>query len=249
MRYTPANAPRHIRRKWAKKAWSPAARRLRKCHRDLKGERISSAIGMSVTSALQAADLKRSEETLEALKTSSHPARVDLPNPGEKFTVIDTDSNERYTENQKSEAYKRAAEIMARGHHYKIESHEIGSRWFSTGGPRERRNPELLVVTSNPRERSGTMRRRRRRNGKITAMIGGKRRSWRGLVRKWGFKGASKRWRKAKKYHGGVAVCSGGRRRRKKSRGRRRSTWMKLVKRWGIKGAKKRYRKGRKRRK
>lgn len=102
-------------------------------------------------------------------------------------------------------------------------------------------NPELLVWRNPMRRRKGlgvsglvvkrrktSMRRRRRkhrraRNGKITAMLRGRRTGWKGFVKYYGGpKKARKHWRKARKYHGGKSVCGGKRKRRKSRRGRRR---------------------------
>jgi hypothetical protein len=75
-------------------------------------------------------------------------------------------------------------------------------------------NPELLVMM-NPgrrhfsrgvgslsiRHRRHNMR-RRRRNYPITAKVGGRKHTWKKLVRKFGVKRAAKLWRKGKRYHG-----------------------------------------------
>lgn len=101
-------------------------------------------------------------------------------------------------------------------------------------------NPELLVWRNPVRRRKGfgvsglvvkrrktSMRRRRRkhrraRNGKITAMLRGRRTGWKGFVKYYGGpKKAKGHWRKARKYHGGKSVC-GGKKRRKSRKGRKR---------------------------
>jgi len=90
------------------------------------------------------------------------------------------------------------------------------------GGSRRLRgkNPELLVMY-NPdgspssavpgaelnvrqhRTRRGAMRRRRRgRNLPLTVRIGGRKHTWRALVKRYGVRGAKRKWRGKKKYHG-----------------------------------------------
>lgn len=98
------------------------------------------------------------------------------------------------------------------------------------------RNPELLVWRNPGRRSSGLeasgllvkrrkskMRKRRKsrrsrrraRNGKMYIKVGGKRLSWRGVVKKYGgVKKAARKWRSSKKFHGGKAVSCPRRRRR-----------------------------------
>ena len=86
-------------------------------------------------------------------------------------------------------------------------------------------NPELMLV-HNPvprshlgyslsvRHRRTTM---RRRSGKKAVRVGGKRRTWKGLVRKFGVKKAARIWRSSKKI--------GGKKRRSSRRRRARNSW------------------------
>jgi hypothetical protein len=86
------------------------------------------------------------------------------------------------------------------------------------------RNPSRVKLVIKRRRRADTMRRRRRRHRKCysrgikTIRIGGRKRSWRSLVKQFGVKGAKKRWRGKKKYCGRCAAkrrkhCPKGRRR------------------------------------
>jgi len=87
-------------------------------------------------------------------------------------------------------------------------------------------NPELLVV-NNPAggRRMKRRRRRRRRNSKLTVKYRGRTRTWKGLVKMLGVRGAKKIWRRRGRrgrvyYHGGKrrVRCRIVRKRRKKSR-------------------------------
>lgn len=128
-------------------------------------------------------------------------------------------------------------------------------------------NPELLVV-SNPFKGGRTVKRRtrrtrrrgrsRRRNSPLTVRYKGHSRTWRGMVKILGVKGAQKIWRKKRKHHGYVKGAitplrarykrraANPRRRRRKTRrnaplrvkhGRTRHSWRGLVKKLGVKKA------------
>lgn len=268
-KYTPANAPLRVRRRWARAAWSPAARKLRACRRDLKR---GPAAPSRFDEAPRALSLDVEREIIP-----QHPARVDLPNPHDRFDrdgdglarrprtttlrewiqksgvrpIKDTGDTVAFAQfGPDIDPYKNELWWLK---DYYVSGVSGGAIWLGRKSF-VKSNPELLVVTNNPHgKRSTAMRRRRksrRRNGKLTVRIGGRRRSWKSLVKQFGVKGAKRKWRGKKKYSGKCVVSGGGRRRRK-SRGRRRSArgkkglWKRLVKRWGVKGAKKRYRKGR----
>lgn len=115
--------------------------------------------------------------------------------------------------------------------------------WLKPGSERSAVSEE----TTPSKGRRKTMRRRKSR-GKRFIRFGGKKVSWRGLVKRFGVKGAKSKWRKAKKIGGGSKRRS-RKGRRKGRRGGRRTAWMRLVRRYGVKGASCRYtRKGKKRR-
>lgn len=97
------------------------------------------------------------------------------------------------------------------------------------------RNPELLVWRNPGRRSSGLgasgllvkrrkskMRKRRKsrrsrrrsRNGKMYIKVGGKKLTWRGVVRKYGIKKGARRWKKSSKFHGGKRVTRSCRRRK-----------------------------------
>lgn len=125
-------------------------------------------------------------------------------------------------------------------------------------GRQRANNPELLVM-SNPgrRRRSGRVSgslhvrgrramRRRRRNLPLTVRIGGRKHTWRALVKKHGVKGARKYWRGKKKFHGYSRKRVAANRRR-----RRRNSWRghrKGHRRAALKGWRRRRKGGRRRR-
>lgn len=114
-------------------------------------------------------------------------------------------------------------------------------------------NPELLIV----RNGKHTMRRyRKSRNPRLTIKLGKKRVTYRGLVKKVGFKKAPKIWRGKPKYHAGKVVgCPSRIRRSRKGKGRkgkgrkhsvsrsrkhtRKGSYRALVKKFGVKKASK----------
>lgn len=252
MKYTPANAPRSVRRKWARLAWSPAARKLRACHRSLK-----SAVPAPAAPAPSRSWFAPSESKSESQYGMHQGVYEENPRNQDGYYVMSRGQSIAWYPTREEAQREATQQNYHGGRHVTVEA-------ASRPGNAHRgvaRNPELLVVTpnpaksmyyspeeiSNPKKRRTAMRRRKGRNGKLSVRIGGHRRTWKGLVKKYGVMKAKSIWRKKKKFHGGTAVCGGTRRRRKGRKGRRgsRSRWMKLVKRWGVKGAKKRYRKGR----
>jgi hypothetical protein len=84
--------------------------------------------------------------------------------------------------------------------------------------------------------------RRRRRNYPITAKVGGRKHTWKKLVRKYGVKKATKMWRKGKRFHGYTKTRCMNRRHRKGGR-----SYGALVMRYGVKIAAKMWRKRSKR--
>jgi hypothetical protein len=87
------------------------------------------------------------------------------------------------------------------------------------------------------------MRRRHRRNKPLTVRVGGKKYTWRGLVKRHGVKAALRKWRGKRKYHGWTKtrVAANPRRRRRR---RSRNSW-KGARRRHARAAKKGWRKRR----
>lgn len=92
---------------------------------------------------------------------------------------------------------------------------------------------QAAVSSETPSQGRRSKMRRRKSKGKKFIRMGGKKVSWRGLVKKFGVRGAKKKWRKAKKI-GGSTKRRGRKGRRK---GGRRSGWKSLVKKYGVKRA------------
>lgn len=139
-------------------------------------------------------------------------------------------------------------------------SPHMGVEDFHTVGE----NPELLVMTNPVRRYSrgvGSLRllkrrrptmRRRRRNYPVTARVGGRKHTWKKLVKKYGVKGAAKFWRRSKRYHGYTKTrCMNRSRRSRRShrrgcngrRGCRKGSYRALVRRHGVKIAARMWRK------
>jgi hypothetical protein len=137
-------------------------------------------------------------------------------------------------------AYASAAtRLPVRGPSIEEEVDElIGPAHWPVQLRRKAANPELLLVGNNPgigreirmwaKNKGGSNVRRRRRKGRnmpLTVRLGGRRHTFRALVKKFGVKGALKKWRGKKKFHGYKRRGRVYNRRKRRSRNRSRRSF------------------------
>jgi hypothetical protein len=224
-RYTALTAPPHIRRKWAmlglkiRRKIAPFRRRLKGLEADLE----SCNRRFWTLSQEQKHEEPIEELGEEAVVASELPAAV----------RAEAEPLEPGYSPAEEDAWRHPRRAQAR-----LEQERRAQAMFLKPSRRRARaaNPELLLVGNNPgygrRANKGgrqVRRRRSRRKGRnlpLTIRTGGRRHTFRALVKRYGVTGASKLWRRKKKFHGYTkkrVSANRGRRRRSRSRNRRRS--------------------------
>lgn len=208
-RYTPRTAPPHIRRKWARlglkvrRKIAPFRRKLAQLGADLQD--CNRRFHELMAGARRQTPLRYSGEV------ESHLPRRPMQGPE---VWLDREDE------QEEPVHGPAV-------------------WLAHSRRRRAANPELLLVGNNPgvrryirewtRNKGGRNVRRRRRHNRrhgrnlpLTIKSGGRRHTFRALVKKYGVKGALKHWRGKKKYHGYVRRGRIAANRRHRRGGRRR---------------------------
>jgi hypothetical protein len=210
---------------WARRAWSKPAlrRRLRRCKSDLRGHESEYHAPCEERGFIPAAECARVEEEVLHDDRYRHPTA--------RYEPIEVEREEELRAFNPHRHRARNPELLVitsnnPGHkQYVVEDTTTGGRaYFSSRAEADGHMTRLRelgrgfrLVSGNGKGRRTTMR-RKSRNGKYVR-IGGKRRSWKALVRKHGVKKAARIWRKKKKVHTGKRKGRKGRR-----RGRRKGT-------------------------
>lgn len=225
-RYTALTAPPHIRRKWAllglkiRRKIAPFRRKMKVLEADLE-----SCNQRFWTLSQEQKHEAPIEELGEESVVESAPAMA---------TRVEAEPWEPGYSPSEEVAWRHPGLAQAR-----LEQERRAQAMFAAPSRRRGRaaNPELLLVGNNPGYGRGRLnkggrkvrRRRSRRKGRnlpLTVRSGGRRHTFRALVKRYGVKGALKHWRGKKKFHGYTrtrVAANRGRRRRSRSRNRRRS--------------------------
>jgi len=207
-KYTVIDAPRRVRLAWARKAAvtrrKNLAKKLRDCRDDCTTPSISSSAKRSRYPSVVAPMLHSSVSELSPYERAY--AKPSLAQEAEKV-VADAGGMADYSHmSNPRRRFSRNPELMV--------MHNPGRHYRGRAG---------LSRLSIQHRRTKNMRRRKKRNHPLTVLIGGKRRSYRGFIKrsmkggKMTMKQAARKWKRSKKFHGSskTRVAANGRRKRR----------------------------------
>lgn len=206
-KYTPLNAPKRVRRMWAHRAHQSHRKNLRK--------NLTACQGMLQDMVDSAAAHSRNPVTKDGYSYSLK--KVD----GEYIVRFHKDGKwlgegPTYYTDDKQDALGTAEHMLQQYRQREVARNPELLVWRNPG----RRSTGLSVRGLSVKRRKSKMRKRRKksrsrrraRNGKMYIKVGGKKLTWRGVVRKYGIKKGARRWKKSSKFHGGKRVTRSCRR-------------------------------------
>ena len=202
-KYTVLTAPRHVRLRWLKKARETRRKNYLAACRKLRKQKAASSLVVSPSAS-------------RAEYHSAAPSLGGEAPVGGGFTS--------YYKSHREAPVSTSGWAGWRPQQTNPELLVVSNPWNKAARLARRRMRRLgakrpsVFVTNHKIRRNSSMR-RRRRNFPVTAKIGGRKHTWKALVRKHGVKVAAKKWKKARKFHGysKARILAKNRRRRRKN--------------------------------